>query len=189
MSTLTAPVSPSRHLCDVAFRSGPPEPLAFGEQPPGPTEVWTLDDVLAALARGAGVIETRSGLRLCHAHLRPGLAEALSVYTSEVRAWLDLDLTSKPVAPALRGWPPQARLYVAWLDAVLLPSRLDLQIRPGERVANRDAFRASIEGRLWAGPSSPVAGPLLLDLAILFERYAPQCTQTRAPARTAALAA
>ncbi|GAB5535689.1 MAG: hypothetical protein Rubg2KO_19380 [Rubricoccaceae bacterium] len=142
-----------------------------------------VDDVLGALARGAGVIETRSGLRLCHAHRRPELAKALPFFSNEVRMWIELGLTQRPVDTALRGWPHRMRLYVAWLDAVLLPSGSDIAIRPGEKVVNRAAFRASIQGRLWAGPTSPAAGPLLTDLAALFRRYADVSRPQSPPAR------
>jgi len=145
--------------------------------------------VLGALARGAGVIETRSGLRLCHAHRRPELAKALPFFSNEVRTWIELGLTTRPIETALRGWPHRARLYIAWLDAVLLPSNADIEVRPGERVVNRAAFRASVQGRLWAGPASPAAAPLMADLTALFRRYADTHRHQAPPARRLRLAA
>ncbi|MEO0559422.1 MAG: hypothetical protein AAF170_14695 [Bacteroidota bacterium] len=179
-----ASVSPApRHLCDVAFRSAPPESPAPPSAAPPDHGAWTAEDVLGALARGAGVIETRAGLRLCHAHRRPELAKALPFFSTDVRMWLELGLTRRPLETALRGWPHRMRLYVAWLDEVLLPSGRDIEIRPGERVVNRDAFRASIQGRLWAGPTSPTAAPLLADLSALFRRYADTRRLEAPPAR------
>lgn len=188
-SILTLPAAP-RHLADVAFRFGPAEslpPARDHRREPGAT--WTLDEVLGALARGAGVFDSRTGLRLRHAHLRPGLAAALNDFPLAVRAWIGLAMTNRPVSPALRSWPPSVRLYVAWLDDVLLPSDLEIQIAPGVRVAHPGVFRSAIQDRLEAGPESAAAPSLVSDLSAVFARYASECHPEAPPARRLPLAA
>ena len=188
-SASTLQASP-RHLADVAFRFGPPAPshTTLGQNPEADGD-WTLDAVLEALARGAGVFESRTGLRLRHAHRRPGLAKALNRYAAEVRAWLELGLTNRPVDQALRPWPLRVRLYVAWLDAVLLPSDHAIQLAPGVAVTDRRAFRAAIQDRLIRGPETAAASALVGDLTSLFLRYAPVDRQQTSPARHIPLAA
>ena len=185
MSTVsTAP--PPRHLTDVPFRFGPPSPEPPARPvPPAAAGTWSLDDVLGALGRGARVSRTRKGWRLAHAHRRPGLAAALNRHAAEVEAWTGLGLAGVAPDPSLRAWPDRVRLYVAWLDAALLPSGPELEVGPGVRLVDRKAFRAGLQARLDAGPGAPSARGLAAGLSALFDRYAGQLSVAAPPSRIA----
>lgn len=188
LSTSTSLPS-QRHLTDVAFRFGPSSPVPAHAPAPPADGPWTLDDVLGALDRGAGVFESRTGLRLRHAHRRPGLAAALKDHAPEVRMWLELAMTARPVEASLRAWPLRVRLYVTWLDDVLLASDRELILAPGVRVRDRAAFRTAIQSRVDAGPGSAAATALAHDLSALFERYGSHPRSEASPSRRIARAA
>jgi hypothetical protein len=135
------------------------------------------------------VFASRSGWRLRHAHRRPGLAKALNDFSDEIRTWIELALTDRPVEASLRDWPLRVSLYMAWLDAVLLPSKLAIQIRAGEIVTDPILFRASIQRRLVAGPEAATAASLIRDLCDVFGRYAPMSVRQSASVRQMPLAA
>lgn len=174
MSTVPAPVSaapasaPRRHLSDVPFRFGPVAPTSAPAHSASADPV-SLDAVLDALACGAGVVETNAGLRLLHANRRPELAHAVRAHERHVRAWNELALTGRGSDRALDAWPSRVRLYVAWLDRVVLPNGDAIQINPGVCVADRAAFRRSVQTRLELGPESASADALVSDLHALFE--------------------
>ena len=173
MSTALVPTAsdpaPRRHLADVPFRFGPEAPVAAPARP-GADEDASLDRVLDALSRGAAVVETTAGLRLQHANRRPALARAVAEYARHVRAWNELALTGRGPDRALDAWPTRLRLYVEWLDRVVLPSADPIAIRPGVCVTDRIAFRRAVQDRIALGPASASADGLLADLRALFER-------------------
>ena len=161
--------TPRRHLCDVPFRFGPEAPAPSPARPAASEAEASLDDVLAALARGAVAFETNAGLRLRHANRRPALARAVSRHARHVRAWNELALSGRGADRTLDAWPTRVRLYLEWLDRVVLPSRTEIDVRPGVRVTDRAAFRRAIQERIELGPESASAAGLMSDLKALFE--------------------
>lgn len=142
---------------------------------------WTLAVTFAEIARRDARLRLGSGgLRLAHAHRLPDLAravarhaEALSLY---VRLGLDRDaparLGPRYVPFGAPAWDEPTRLHAAWFVRNFEAPAGRVELRPGVSITDRSAFRASVAGRLAAGPDAAGADGLRSDLEALFERYA-----------------
>jgi hypothetical protein len=109
----------------------------------------------------------------------PALARAVARHEAALRTWIRLDVDAVgPRTSALRAvpfgataWDDATRLYAAWFVRLFVPPAGRLPLRPGVAVTDLDAFRASVAGRLAAGPDSAGADGLRADLAALYAQY------------------
>ena len=155
-----------------------------------PGRAWTLAETLADIRRRGAVLRMGSaGVRLAHAHRLPDLARAVARHEAALRTWVRLDIdASAPRMSGLRAvpfgataWDDATRLYAAWFVRLFVPPAGRLALRPGVAVTDLGALRASVAGRLAAGPGAAGADGLRADLAALYAQYGAEETMAEAP--------
>lgn len=163
----------SRHLAEYSFRfaSEDVEPLAELVEVPTDSAAWSLAHTLAEVRRRGAVLTRASrGVKLRHGHRLPALAAAVRQHEPALVTWLDL---GGPDAAAPRpfdavAWDDEVRLHAVWFSHVAVDLPVPFPLRPGVVIADASLFRASVAGRLAAGPDAPSAPGLRSDLAALF---------------------
>ncbi len=143
---------------------------------------WTLADTLAELRhRGAGLHLSSVGLRLAHAHRLPNLAHAVQRHAGPLTTWVRLGLDREHSVPRTVGmrvvpfgatdWDEVTRLHAAWFVRMFEAPDGRTMLRPGVTITDWSVFRASVAGRLAAGPSSAGADGLRGDLGDLYAQF------------------
>lgn len=159
-------------------------------------DVWTLTETFAEIARRDARLHVGSrGLRVAHAHRLPDLARAVAHHADTLAMWvrlgLDADaatrLGTRYVPFGAAAWDESTRLHAAWFVRRFSAPQGPLALRPGIAVTDLAAFRASVAGRLAAGPDAAGAASLRADLSALFAQYA--AVPAEAPAHSYARAA
>ena len=170
------------HLAGYSFRfDTDAEPAEAEPEAPASAREWTLAETLAEIRRRGATLRVGSlGVRLSHAHRLPALARAVARHDAALRVWVRLDIDA--AAPARRGlravpfgataWDDATRLHAAWFVRLFTPPAGRIVLRPGVAVTDLAAFRASVAGRLAAGPDAAGADGLRADLAALFAQFA-----------------
>lgn len=151
-----------------------------------PARTWTLGETLAEIRRrGAGLRLGSAGPRLAHAHRMPELARAVQRHAGPLTTWVRLGLDREDGIPAsgafqagLRAvpfgataWDDTTRLHAAWFVRLFEAPGGRIELRPGVAISDLETFRASVAGRLAAGPESAGAGGLRADLADLYAQF------------------
>ena len=177
------------HLAGYSFRfDADAEEVDTATAVPG--RAWTLAETLADIRRRGAVLRMGStGVRLAHAHRLPDLARAVARHEAALRTWVRLDIdASAPQTSGLRAvpfgataWDDATRLYAAWFVRLFVPPAGRLALRPGVAVTDLGALRASVAGRLAAGPDAAGADGLRTDLAALYAQYGAEEIMAEAP--------
>lgn len=167
------------HLAGYSFRFDS-DAAEVDVAPPAPGRDRTLAETLADIRRRGAVLRVGSaGVRLAHAHRLPDLARAVARHEAALRTWLRLDIdATAPQTSGLRAvpfgataWDDATRLHAAWFVRLFVPPAGCLALRPGVAVTDLAAFRASVAGRLAAGPDASGADGLRADLASLYAQH------------------
>ncbi len=169
------------HLAGYSFRFDTDAEVDTESSAPASTRDWSLAETLAEVRRRGATLRLGSlGVRLSHANRLPALARAVARHDAALCVWVTLDIDA--VAPARGGlravpfgataWDDATRLHAAWFVRLFTPPTARITLRPGVAVTDLAAFRASVAGRLAAGPDAAGADGLRTDLAALFERFA-----------------
>ncbi|HEX8386312.1 MAG TPA: hypothetical protein VF576_09015, partial [Rubricoccaceae bacterium] len=152
---------------------------------PSASAEWTLSETLDEVERRGATLRLGSGgVRLAHAHRLPDLARAVARHEGPLAVWLRLGLDRDEVQPVPFGataWDAETRLRAAWFVRLFEAPPGRLAHRPGVSVTDLPAFRASIAGRLAAGPDAAGADGLRADLASLYERFGAAAERTVVP--------
>lgn len=173
------------HLADYSFRF---DSAAVCEPDTEPTEApartWTLNETLVEIRRrGAGLRLGSTGPRLVHAHRLPELARAVKRHAGPLTTWVRLGLDREDGVPAARAsglravpfgatdWDDATRLRAAWFVRLFEAPGERIALRPGIAITDLTVFRASVAGRLAAGPASAGADGLRADLADLYAQF------------------
>lgn len=179
------------HLAAYSFRFDTAAAVADDLDLAPRGDVWTLAETFAEITRrDARLSATSRGLRLAHAHRLPDLARAVALHADALTMWvrvgLDRDaparLSARYVPFGAAAWDEPTRLHAAWFVRRFEAPAGPLALRPGVSVTDVAAFRASVVGRLAAGPGAAGAPGLRTDLAALFARYAAVPAEAPAPA-------
>ena len=163
------------HLAGYSFRvdSADVQPEEAPAAPAG--REWTLGETLAEVARRDATLRLGSGgVRLAHAHRLPDLARAVARHAGPLAVWLRLGLdrdATQRVPFGATAWDAVTRLHAAWFVRLFEAPPGRLALRPGVSVTDLAAFRASVAGRLAAGPDAAGADGLRADLGALYERF------------------
>ncbi len=181
------------HLAGYSFRfdSAAATTADTAGPPAGPE--WTLAETLAEIERrGARLRLGSGGVRLVHAHRLVDLARAVARHEESLAVWVRLgldrdDATGVPFGAT--AWDAPTRLHAAWFVRLFDAPAGRLPLRPGVTVTDLAAFRASVAGRLAAGPDSAGADGLRADLGALYERYGREGLQATVPTPVRARAA
>ena len=157
----------------------------------------TLAETLADIARRGATLRLGSGgVRLAHAHRLPDLARAVTLHAGPLTVWVRLGLHrdvdgAVPRDGAVRvpfgaaAWDAVTRLHAAWFVRLFDAPVGRIALRPGVAITDLDAFRASVAGRLAAGPDAAGADGLRSDLASLYARFGADAERAAVPARVA----
>jgi hypothetical protein len=181
------------HLAGYSFRfdSAAVQPDEAPVAPVG--REWTLGETLAEVARRDATLRLGSGgVRLAHAHRLPDLARAVARHAGPLAVWLRLGLdrdatqrvpltSSSPVGFGATAWDAVTRLHAAWFVRLFEAPPGRLALRPGVSVTDLAAFRASVAGRLAAGPDAAGADGLRADLGALYERFGAEAERAGVP--------
>ena len=162
-----------RALEGLPLRSAPE--AAAMPRLPEPGGDWTLAETLAEIERrGARLVLTSGGLRVRHAHRLADLARNVARHERALAVWLGLVGTPVPAPFDAPEWDGAVRLHAAWFALDFEAPPTPFALRPGETCVDASLLRAGIAGRLAAGPQAPSAERLRAELAVLFERHAPE---------------
>lgn len=172
------------HLAEYSFRfdtAAVCEPDA--DTPETPARTWTLAETLQEIRRrGAGLRLGSAGIRLAHAHRLPELARAVQRHAGPLTTWVRLGLDREDARPTRRTgmravpfgateWDDATRLRAAWFVRMFEAPGGRIALRPGVALTDLAVFRASVAGRLAAGPASAGADGLRADLADLYAQF------------------
>lgn len=169
------------HLAGYSFRFDTDAEVETEASAPADPRDWSLAETLAEVRRRGATLRLGSlGVRLSHANRLPALARAVARHDAALRVWVRLDIDA--LAPARGGlravpfgataWDDATRLHAAWFVRLFTPPTGWIALRPGVAITDLAAFRASVAGRLAAGPAAAGADGLRADLGSLFERFA-----------------
>ena len=154
---------------------------------------WTLAETFAEIRRRDAHLRLGSGgVRLVHAHRLPDLARAVQRHAGPLTVWLRLGLdrdAEQRVPFGATAWDEPTRLHAAWFVRLFEASSGRIPLRPGVAVTDLGAFRASVAGRLAAGPTAAGADGLRSDLAALYGQFASATERLAAPVPAYARAA
>lgn len=174
------------HLTEYSFRfdtAAVREDDAVDVSPETPARTWTLGDTLDEIRRRGATLNLGSaGLRLAHAHRLPELARAVATHAQALTTWVRLGLDREtPGAAAVSGlrrvpfgateWDEATRLRAAWFVRMFRAPGGRIVLRPGVAITDYETFRASVAGRLAAGPASAGADGLRADLSDLYAQF------------------
>jgi hypothetical protein len=173
------------HLSGYSFRFDTAAVMP-DEAPAAPVgREWTLGETLAEVARRDATLRLGSGgVRLAHAHRLPDLARAVARHAGPLAVWLRLGLdrdAAQRVPFGATAWDAVTRLHAAWFVRLFEAPPGRLALRPGVSVTDLDAFRASVAGRLAAGPDAAGADGLRADLGALYERFGAEAERAGVP--------
>ncbi len=183
----------SVHLAGYSFRfdtaaAEPDEALA-----PPAGRAWSLVETFTEIRRRDAHLRLgSSGVRLAHAHRLPDLARAVARHAGPLTVWLRLGLdrdSAQRVPFGATAWDDATRLHAAWFVRLFDAPPGRIPLRPGVAVTDLGAFRASVAGRLAAGPSAAGADGLRSDLAALYGQFASAAERLAVPAPAYARAA
>ncbi len=180
------------HLAEYSFRfdTAAVRDSAVAEEAPAHT--WTLSETLAEIRRrGAGLHLGSAGPRLAHAHRLPELARAVQRHAGPLTTWIRLGLDREDSAPTAAGmrvvpfgateWDAETRLHAAWFVRMFEAPGGRIALRPGVSITDMSVFRASVAGRLAAGPASAGADGLRADLGDLYGQFGAAAERLAAP--------
>lgn len=169
------------HLTEYTFRFDTEAVHEADAPTEAPARTWSLNDTLDEIRRRGATLNLGSaGLRLAHAHRLPELARAVATHAGALTTWvrLGLDREAAPTASGLRRvpfgateWDEATRLRAAWLVRMFKAPGGTLALRPGVAITDIGTFRASVAGRLAAGPASAGADGLRADLGDLYAQF------------------
>ena len=188
------------HLAGYSFRF---DTAAVSEPDDAVTDAsartWTLGETLAELQRRGATLRLGStGLRLAHAHRLPDLSRAVARHAGPLTTWVRLGLDRETAGPpaGLRvvpfgatAWDDVTRLHAAWFVRLFDAPVRRIALRPGVAITDLPAFRASVAGRLAAGPDAAGADGLRADLRDLYAQFGAAAERLVVPEPHRALAA
>lgn len=171
------------HLARYSFRFDTDAVREAAAPTDAPARTWSLDDTLGEIRRRGATLNLGSaGLRLAHAHRLPELARAVATHAGALATWvrlgLDREAVGQNVGSGLRRvpfgateWDEATRLRAAWFVRMFEAPGGRIALRPGVSITDYSTFRASVAGRLAAGPTSAGADGLRADLADLYAQF------------------
>lgn len=183
----------SAHLAGYSFRFDTAAAVLDEAPAPPAGRDWSLAETFGEIARrGARLRLGSGGVRLTHAHRLPDLARAVARHAGPLAVWLRLGLdrdaaqrvpltSSSPVGFGATAWDSVTRLHAAWFVRLFDAPPGRLPLRPGVSITDFPTFRASVAGRLAAGPDAAGADGLRADLAALYDRFAADAERTVVP--------